>query len=366
MTVKGWALVITAVIAAVGCGGDTSDTSSTQEWAFAMEKVWELRTAGGDSLLRPAEPRIADDGALYFHDFGRHVSYTLDSDGQLVSTFAPRGDSVGAVSFYLNCFPAGDHVVICAPDQLNFYTEQGAFVKAVPNNLFVRFPLAFRSADEFWLAPGALGDSPDGKATVTHVNLMSGQEASVREFMLTDAEKRPSGGAVVIGLTPQLKMGLDRDFNRIYYGKNSDTVIYWRALDGNASGSFSFTAISRPVTEDEKRNHFAKLGVPEEQTEALVKLLPDRMANYNRIQALDGLVYLFSSERFGGILDAQLVDVYSPDGRHLFHGRIQVDDGWHLSNPDNLQMGRGIVFAVLANDAGERKLVKYNVTLPKL
>ena len=272
---------------------------------------------------------------------------------------------MGAVSFYLNCFPAGDHVVICAPDQLNFYTEQGKFAKAVPNNLFVRFPLAFRSADEFWVAPGALGDSPEGRASVIHVDLQSGKETIIREFMLTDAEKRPSGGAVVVGLTPQLKMGLDRESNRIYYGKNSDTVIYWRALDGSQQGSFSFNAVPRPVTEDEKRNHFTKLGVPQEQTEALVKMLPDQMANYNRIQVENGLIYLFSSEQFGGALDAQLVDVYSPDGRRLYHGRIQVDDGWYLSNPDNLQMGHGVVFAVLTNDAGEKKLVKYSVTLPK-
>lgn len=362
-----WALVALAAILSCGCTAEKTETSapSTQEWTYGLEKVWEYENPGGEALLRPAEPRIADDGTLYFHDFERHLSYIIGGDGTLTGTFAPRGENDGEVPFYLNCFPAGDHVVICAPDKLHFFTQQGDFVKAVPNNLFVRFPLAFNGGTEFWVGPGALGDSPGGIAVVTHIDLASGSETIVHEFALSDAEKRPSGGAVVVGLTPQLKMGLDTESSRIYYGKNSDTLIYWRTLDGSDSGSFALTGISRPVTEVQKRDHFTKRGVPAERVDALVQMLPDRMTYYNRIQVIDGLVYLLSAESFGGPEDAQAVDVYSPDGRHLYHGRIQAEEGWHIANPDNLQLGPGVVFAVQENDAGERKIVKYSVTLPK-
>jgi len=360
-------LTLTIIVVIMICVGCTrkSDMSAAQEWAFEMEKVWEMERIGEDELLRPAEPRIADDGTLYCHDFERQVSYIIDRDGQLVGTFAPRGSNEGEVPFYINCFTAGDHVVICAPDKLHFFTREGQFVKAVPNNLFIRFPLSFKNENEFWVAPGALGDAPGSLAVVTHVNLASGEETTVHEFARSDIEKKPTGGAVVVGLTPQIKMGFDRQSDRIYFGKNSDTLIYRLAGDEDKVGSFSFTATRYPVSETDKRNHFARFGVPEERLGALIAALPDRMGYYHQIRFVDGLVYLLNTRSFGENLTEQDVNVYSPDGRHLYYGRIQVEEGWYVRNPDYLQLGDGFVYAVQENDAGDKKIVKYAVALPR-
>lgn len=355
----------TLVVMMAGGSAGQFDMSAAREWAFEMEKVWEIRKIGDDELLRPAEPRIADDGTLYCHDFERHLSYIIDGDGKLVATFAPRGSGEGEVPMYLNCFPAGDYVVICAMDKLHFFTKQGQFVKAAPNNPFVRFPLAFKNENEFWVAPGALGDSPGGSAVVTHVNLSSGEETTVHEFALSDAEKKPSGGGVVVGLTPQAKMGFDRQSNRIYFGKNSDTVIYRLDGDGGTIESFSFTGAPRPVSVADKRNHFARFDIPEEHLAMMIEALPDQMAYYNRIQVVNGLVYLLSTGNIGHTHTGQHVNVYSPDGRHLYYGRIQLEDGWHLSGPDNLQLADGFIYAIQENDAGGKKIVKYAITLPR-
>jgi len=360
-------LALATIVVIMMSGGCTQESkmSATQEWAFEMEKVWEIQQIGEDKLLRPAEPRVADDGTLYFHDFERHVSYIIDGDGKLVSTFAPRGSGEGEVPFYLNCFPAGDYVVICAMDKLHFYTKQGQFIKAVPNNPFVRFPLAFKNENEFWVAPGALGDAPEGAAVITHVNLTSGEETTAYEFTRTDAEKKPTGGGVIVGLTPQVKMGYDRQSDMAYFGKNSDTVIYRFAGDGGQVESFSFAAVRYPVSEADKRNHFAKFEIPEEHMVAMIEALPDQMAYYNRIQVVDGLVYLFSTESIDHTQTRQIVNVFSPDGRHRYYGRIQVEEGWHILNPGNLQLAHGFIYAVQENDAGDKKIVKYTIALPK-
>ncbi len=360
-------LTLITIVIAMMCGGCTSESDmlAAREWAFEMEKVWEINQIGEKELLRPAEPRVADDGTLYLHDFERHLSYIIDGDGELISTFAPRGDDEGEVPMYLNCFPAGDHVVICAMDKLHFFTKQGQFVKAVPNNPFVRFPLAFKSENEFWMAPGALGDSPGGLAAVTHVDLTSGDETNVHEFGLSDEESKHTGGGVVVGLTPQIKMGFDRLSDRVFFGKNSDTVIYRLDGDGGHAESFSFTGTRQPVSETDKRKHFAKFDIPEEHLGPMIGALPDRMANYNRIQAVNGLVYLLSTKGIGHVQTEQDVNVYSPDGRHLYYGRIQVEEGWHTSGPDNLQLTDGFVYAIQEDDAGSRKIVKYRIVLPQ-
>jgi len=359
-------LVLIIIVLATICSGLVygSDKTVAREWAFEMEIVWELRQIGEVELLRPAEPRIADDGTLYFHDFERHLSYIIDGNGKLVNTFAPRGIGEGEVPMYLNCFPAGDNVVICSMDRLHFFTRQGQFVKAVPNNPFVRFPLAFKNENEFWVAPGALGDSPGGSALVTHINLESGEETTVHEFALYGDETKPTGGGVVVGLTPQAKMVYDQRSNRIYFGKNSDTVIYCLASGGGKIESFSFAAARQPVSDADKRSHFAKFDIPEEHLTPLIDALLDHMAFYNRIQVEGGLVYLFSAESISRTQTGQVANVFSPDGRHLYYGRIQVEEEWHISGPDNLQLVDGFVYAIQENSAGNKKIVKYTIALP--
>jgi hypothetical protein len=215
------------------------------------------------------------------------------------------------------------------------------------------------------VAPGALGDTPGDSAVVTHINLTTGEETTVHKFSRSDVEKKPTGGGVVVGLTPQIKMGYDPQTDRIYFGKNSDTAIYRLAGDEARAESFSFAGIYRPVSETDKRNHFARFNVPEERAASLVEALPDQMAYYNRIQIEDGLVYLLSTKSIGNALTEQDVNVYSPDGKHLYFGRIQVEEGWHISGPDNLQLRHGLIYAVQGNDGGDKKIVKYRITLPR-
>lgn len=360
-------LVLSTIVVAVIYGGcaQKAEMSAPQEWKFQTQKIWEINQVGEDSLLRPAEPRIADDGTLYIHDFERHLSYIIDSTGKPVGSFAGRGTGEGEVQFYINCFPAGDYVVICDMDKLHFFTKQGQFVKAVPNNLFVSFPLAFKNENEYWVAPGALGDAPGDSAMVTHVNLATGEEATTHAFARSAEESVPTGGAMVIGLTPQIKMGYDRQADRIYFGKNSDNVIYRLTGGTGKADTFSFTAARYPVSETDKKNQFAKSDIPEEVAASLIGALPDSMAYYNRIQVVNGLVYLLSAKDIGDAQTGQDVNVYSPDGRHLYQGRIQVEDGWHISNPDNLQLADGFVYAVQENDTGDRKIVKYSIELPR-
>ena len=80
-------LALTTIVVVMMCGGYARgfDMSVAREWAFEMEKVWELQQIGEDELLRPGEPRVADDGTLYCHDFERHLSYIIDGDGNAVS-----------------------------------------------------------------------------------------------------------------------------------------------------------------------------------------------------------------------------------------------------------------------------------------
>jgi hypothetical protein len=169
----------------------------------------------------------------------------------------------------------------------------------------------------------------------------------------------------VLGLTPQVLMTYAPQFNLICFGKNSDTVIHWLPAGGGEGGSFVFNGTLRPVSEADKRSHAARHGIPEERAAMMIKALPDLMAYYHRIQVVDGLIYLFSAESIDHTRSANLVDVYSPDGKHLYHGQLQLEPGWHASGPDALRLASGWLYAVQENDAGAKKVVKYRVALPR-
>jgi len=358
-----WLPAIVLLVIGSGCSRNY-ETSAPREWSFQLQKVWEIQKFGEDPLLRPAEPRVADDGTLYFHDFERHLSYSVDPDGNPIAAFAGRGTGEGEIQFYINCFPAGNYAAICAPDKILFFDKNGKFIKAIPNNLFVRFPMAFKNENEFWVAPGALGDSPGDSAEVTYVDLADGEEKTAHVFARTDIESKPTGGALVLGLTPQIKMGYDSLNDRIFFGKNSDTTIYSLTSGGGRADSFSFTMTRYPVSAEEKKGHFAGLDIPDEVVASIAAGLPDTMTCYTQIRVINGLIYLLGARTISDNLPGLDVNVYSPKGRHLFFGRIQVEDGWHISNPDNLQLAGKSVYAVEANETGERKIVKYYLSLP--
>ena len=128
--------------------------------------------------------------------------------------------------------------------------------------------------------------------------------------------------------------------------------------------SFAFAGKRQAVSEADKRDHFSRFNIPEDRLAAMVSRLPDRMANYNRIQVIAGNLYLLRSENLGHALTGQLVDVYSPEGKHIYHGKIQVEEGWQLTGSDNLQLTDGFVYAILENSEGNIKIVKYAITLP--
>ena len=97
------------------------------EWDFRPQKVWEVDKVDDVPFERPSELRASQDEKLYFHNFDRGVSYVFDKDGKLVNSFAKQGTAPSEVSRYINCFLAGDKVVVGSPDKLHFFSEQGLF-----------------------------------------------------------------------------------------------------------------------------------------------------------------------------------------------------------------------------------------------
>jgi len=334
-------------------------------WNFNQQKVWEIDKAGSEDLGRPGEPRIGNNGILYLRDFDKKFSYIFDAEGELLKKFAYQGDDKD-VSMYINCFTFGENVVIGAMDKLHFYTGDGELIKSVPNNIFMRFPQAFLNRSEYLVAPGALSGLPEGIAEITKVNLESAKDEKFAEIILSEEEKALPPGGVIVGLIPQILTCYDEKNERIYFCKNSEYKIFVADSDGKILDSFGREQERINVSLDARKEHlsFFLEDMPDETITSMAKGLPEKLTYFHNIQINNGFLYIFRMTEFSTKLTKQVIDIYSLDGEFLYSGTIQFKNGLSLKNVNGVQIRGNSLYALLSDENGKSKIVKYKIDIP--
>lgn len=334
-------------------------------WNFKQRKVWEIDKAGNEDFARPGEPRIGNQGFLYLRDFDKKFSYIFDAQGALLKKFAYEGENK-EVAKYINCFTFGENVVIGSMDKLNFYTSDGALIKSVANNIFMRFPLAFINKSEFLVAPGALTGLPSGTAEITKVNLESGKDERFAEIKLSEEEKALPPGGVIVGLIPQILASCDDKNERIYFCKNSEYKIYIADADGKILYCFGREPERINVSLDARKEHlrFFLKDMPDERLTSIAAGLPGKLAYFHNIQINDGFLYIFRMSEFSTKLTRQVIDIYSLDGEFLYTGTIQFENGLSMKNVNGLQIRGNGLYALLSDESGKSRIVKYKIDIP--
>lgn len=335
-------------------------------WNFNPQKVWEIDKAGNEDFGRPGEPRIGNKGILYLRDFDKKYSYLFDADGKLLKKFAHEGEN-NDVSMYINCFTFGENVVIGAMDKLHFFTDDGELIKSAPNNIFMRFPLAFMNKTECLVAPGALAGLPTGIAEITKANLESGKDKKFAEIKLSEEEKAIPPGGVIVGLIPQILAACDDKNERIYFCKNSEYKIFIADSDGKILKSFGREPERINVSLDARKEHlrFFLQDMPDERITSIAKGLPGKLAYFHNIQVNDGFLYIFRMSEFSTKSTRQVIDIFSLDGEFLYTGTIQFESGLSSKNVNAVQIRGNSLVALLSDENGKRRIVKYKIDIPK-
>src|SRR5512136_426291 len=103
------------------------DKPQRGEWEFKLQKVWEIDRAGVDVLGRPQGIAVSDDGTLYVSDDANRIDYIFSPDGQLIRTFAKRGEGPGEVQRHGRIFLAGNRVIIPDIGRIHYFTTEGEY-----------------------------------------------------------------------------------------------------------------------------------------------------------------------------------------------------------------------------------------------
>jgi hypothetical protein len=367
---KSWLLLFCGFLCLVAFADVKNvDKPLNGEWDFRPQKVWEVDNVNGVPFERPSELRASNDEWLYFHDFDRRVSYVFDREGKLINSFAKQGTDQGEVDRYLNCFIAGEKVVVGTPGKLHFYSKQGRFIESFENNLFVRFPLLFLDENEFLYAPQEMGKPQDGQVKIMSFDLRSNQDKSFAEFSVSNAGKSASGGppVIVLGLTPQVKIGFDPGLQRLYFGRSDDYTIHISELTGKEVLSFGLGRERKSATDEDKRKHFEKSSIPKDRIDKIIPSLPDVLTHFMRIQVVQGKIFVYSTESLDRQQDKIAIDIFSPDGRYIYRSHLQLGGETPLYTHVEKVIIRGnFCYALLEDDSGKSIFAKYKISLPPI
>ncbi len=339
------------------------------EWDFRPQKVWAIDSVNDMPFERPSELRASQDEVLYFHDFDRNVSYVFDKEGKFVNSFAKQGTGPGEVDRYINCFIAGDKVVVGTPGQLHFYSKQGASFESFENDLFARFPLMFLNENEFLYAPQEMGQPQGDKIKIMRLDLRSKQEKMLDEFSVSMGEKAGPGGSpvVVLGLTPQVKIGFDPDARRLYYGRSDDYTIHVSETTGKKLFAFGLDRERKGATDEDKRKHFEKSGIPKDRYEKILPALPDELTCFMRIQVVEGSIFVYSTDSLERQQDKIAIDIFSPEGEYLYRSYLRFGGETVLyTHVEKVVIRGNFCYALLEDESGKSIFAKYKISLPTI
>ena len=59
----------------------------------------------------------------------------------------------------------------------------------------------------------------------------------------------------------------------------------------------------------------------------------------------------------------QEIDIFSRDGKYIYHAVIELHNGLQIVNP--IEFTGKNLYALVKNETGEHKLVKYDIMLPE-
>lgn len=337
------------------------------DWDLKAEKVWEISQLNGEPIASPMLT-VSEDEMTYIYDKKLSLTFLFDRDMKLITSFGKKGKGPGEVANTAFFYTVNDKFVIFEfPVRLHFFHKNGEFIKFATINM-QNMPYSFISEDEYISCP-----PPGlGEAKIKHVNLKIGKKVVIQDIKYNAPVIRGERDMIVAepGLTGLMKLCFDKNNGRIYYGINDKYEIHIADLKGNIIKTFSLDRKKRTVSKEIKREVVSASigGLPQPLVEQALKLLPDEITFFHKIQIEDGLLFVFQ-DNIGANWESQQIDIFSLEGEYLHRTVFRPGAGetiYKSSNfGDNMFIRRNCLYLSLETDKGVIKIAKYKLHLPK-
>ncbi|MCP5046621.1 MAG: hypothetical protein GY940_05590, partial [bacterium] len=248
--------------------------------------------------------------------------------------------------------------------KIHYFSQDGNFIRSVPNAYFTHRPSLFLDENRFLTAPMLMMPGQKSEANIKIYNLETKEDKVVTGFSVFKGGTASKGGMrialVVGGLTPMMTLGYHN--NRLYFGMNDKYTINVSDISGKAVTRFSLDRDAKEVSLADKRQQFADDGgrTPKDMLEKIIRQLPDTETYFDAIQVHNGLVYVFLSDL--NRENIQKMDIFSMDGKYLYRSQLKVEDGYTIDSSPVIK--NGYLYLGLQDEEGEPSLNKYKIQLP--
>ncbi|MGE5341895.1 MAG: 6-bladed beta-propeller [Candidatus Omnitrophota bacterium] len=336
-------------------------------WDFKLKKLWEAESATDDYIFgQIADIQVDDDGLIYVLEWKQYKFFVFDQKGKFLYSFGNKGEGPGEFRMAFTFFLEGPYVIVPDEGKVHYFTKNGKYIKSYScSNM--NTPRLF--LDEYRFL--TVRETEDKKEKLEIFDLNTKKYTAVGGVS-DEKELAASGGGLSVSFkdvntTPMVIAA--KYNNNIYFGKNDRYFIKKINQSGREMLSFSISGREqKKIPVELKRKRFEKVRVnnqkmPKEMVDQLVKSMPDYCTLYNQI-TIDkkGLTYVYVNDMANET--GQEIDIFSPEGKYLYHAHIQLPKGLKKVSPFIIKESSMIAFVEL-ND-GEQKMVKFQVQKPSL
>ncbi len=349
------------------------------DWDFKLKKVWEVRAAGKNVFARVDGIVTANNGALIVFDSKKGINHIFSNEGKYITSFGPRGEGPGEIRDQEHSFFVNDRIVIPDINKIHYFATDGSHIKSVVIKGRRHRPSFFLNENEFVTATVIPQDAPDGIGDISIIDVGSGKRTIIKKFSIFKGGTAGKGAheihLVVNALTPMMIFGYDHNSSprskRFYYGMSDTYMINVANISGKVLDSFSLDRKKRKISTEAKKVRFKRLyqSEPADVVDKLIKSLPDEATYFNRIEIIDGLIYVFEPY-LEYYTRHQQVDIFSQEGKYLFRAFIKPGENLNIifSHFNNFVIKNGHLYIVLEDEykEGEILIAKYKIVLPEL
>ena len=154
----------------------------------------------------------------------------------------------------------------------------------------------------------------------------------------------------------------------LYFGNSGDFVIKQTDLNGKELLTFSIEGrTAKPVSPDYKKSLVERIKpyLVSQDIDALcknlVETIPDNCTYFDGVSVDDnGMIYVLVAD----VLNEQSreIEIFSPEGKYLYHSAVSLPQGLRFAAKPVFKGNH--LYVVVKDEAGEQKLVKYEIKRP--
>lgn len=336
-------------------------------WDFGLEMVWEIDRAENVFLGYIDQILVDEQGTIYINDNSK-INYIFDQSGKFIKKFGRKGEGPGEILGQRVSFLLKDKIIICDGQKIHYFTKKGDYIKSIKNNYYKQTPVVFLNEYEFISAPYSISHFPDGKGSISKINLKDNKVTVIDKFSIFKGGVARVKGAQVVWMVNELAsmMTVGCHSNKLYYGMSDVYKINVSDLEGKKLYTFSVERERKKISDKIKKGLFpSEKSSPQDILKALITSYSDQLTYFTHIEIHNNFIYVFLSDVENRY--RKEIDIFSLDGKYQYRARIEFDKRFTIPSPsygNTIFITNDYLYVVLEDEEDAIRIFKYKIKIP--